>query len=72
MVDVKIGITRQPVKRKIDEPLERGYFLRSVQCPTAFIGQRAPVVGDDDPGEVLKPSLPDKRISFKIQEYIAG
>ena len=72
MVDVKIGITSQPVKRKIDEPLKRGYFLCSVQCPMALIRKRAMLVCGDDTREIFKSSFPNKRVAFEVQEYVSG
>jgi hypothetical protein len=69
--DVFYGRRGHSLKRKIDEPFERGPLLCPVKSPTALIDEISVLVSCHHTEEIFKSTLSDERIAFEIEKDVA-
>ena len=69
MVDVHVGVAREPLVDEVDELLERG----ALGVVVVRVQRREVAVDVEDPPEVLEPALGvPERVALEVEEEVAG
>src|SRR4029077_3994935 len=71
MINMQKEKALHSLKRRIDEPYERGPLLCPVKSPTALIDEISVLVSCHHTEEIFKSTLSDERIACEIEKDVA-